>query len=83
MSRLLSKTKIGHLMLDFTYSVNFWDFFNEVLNCRAMTEQPHIVLLKFSPEPKFEPELLRTGPKFKVQPLCRTEPEVQFRVQQD
>jgi hypothetical protein len=26
-------------MLGFTYTVNFWDFFNEGLNCRAMTEQ--------------------------------------------
>ena len=26
-------------MLGDTYTVNFWDFFSEGLNCRAMTEQ--------------------------------------------
>ena len=45
MSRLFSKTKILHLVLDFTYTMNFREFFNEWLNCRqagcdsAMTEQ--------------------------------------------
>ena len=39
MSRLFSKTKMGYLMLYFTYTLNFWDFFSEEVNCRAMTEQ--------------------------------------------
>ena len=39
MSRLFSETTIYHLMLVFTYTVDFWDFSSEELNCRAMTEQ--------------------------------------------
>ena len=39
MRRLFSKIKICYLLLGFTYTVNLWDFFREMLSCRAMTEQ--------------------------------------------
>ena len=39
MRRLFSKIRLCHLLLGFTYTVNLWDFFREVLSCRAMTEQ--------------------------------------------
>ena len=39
MSRLFSETEICHLMTEFTYTLDFWDFFSKGLNCRAMTEQ--------------------------------------------
>lgn len=29
MSRLFSEIKICHLMIEFTYTVNFWDFFHQ------------------------------------------------------
>ena len=36
------------------------------------------VMPKFGPEPKFEPELLRTGPKFSPKFSTFAEPDVKF-----
>ena len=39
MRRLFPKIMLCHLLPGFKYTVNLWDFFSEVLSCRAMTEQ--------------------------------------------